>query len=183
MADDGSDEGEWAENSDRVRYYRFRNKLKEKAGGGARQNGFVDDEALKRAESTFAKASAQYPKLVESSISTLADACTETLSKPASQRDAEFKRINTLAHDLKGQGGTFGYPLITTFADSLFKFTGAGARQTDNYVEIVKAHIDAIRAVVTGKIEGDGGDIGRELRLVLEAAIKKYAPQQPTNSQ
>ena len=78
---------------------------------------------------------------------------------------------------MKGQGGTFGYPLITTFADSLFKFTGANARQTDNYVQIVNAHIDAIRAVVAGKIQGDGGRTGRELRLVLEGAIAKYAPK------
>ena len=88
-----------------------------------------------------------------------------------------FKKINALAHDLKGQGGTFGYPLITTFADSLFQFTDAGARQTDNYVQIVQAHIDSIRAVVAGEIRGDGGQTGRELRLVLEGAIQKYAPK------
>lgn len=178
MAEDDADDGEWTERSGRVRYYRFRNKLKEKAGGRTRQDGLVDEQALKRAESTFKKAAQQYPKLVESSITTLANAYAQALEKPAGQRDSEFRRINALAHDLKGQGGTFGYPLITTFADSLFKFTVAGARQTDNYLEIVKAHIDTIRAVVAGKMEGDGGNVGRELRLVLDAAIKKYAPQQ-----
>ena len=101
--------------------------------------------------------------------------------KPTTERDGEFKKINALAHDLKGQGGTFGYPLITTFAGSLFKFTDANARQTDNYVQIVNAHIDAIRAVVAGKIQGDGGRTGRELRLVLEDAIAKYAPKTATN--
>ena len=89
-----------------------------------------------------------------------------------------FKKINALAHDLKGQGGTFGYPLITTFADSLFQFTDAGARQTDNYVQIVQAHIDSIRAVVAGEIRGDGGQTGRELRLVLyqRSLIRTHAP-------
>ena len=133
MADQDNDEGEWTESGNRVRYYRFRNKLKEKAGGGARQDGYVDEAALKRAESTFKKASDQYPKLVESSVAALANACAQALAQPPDERGGEFKKINALAHDLKGQGGTFGYPLITTFADSLFQFTDAGARQTDNY--------------------------------------------------
>ena len=138
MPDHDNDEDEWTESSDRVRYYRFRNKLKEKAGGGARQDGYVDEAALKRAESTFKKASDQYPKLVESSVAALANACAQALAQPADERGGEFKKINALAHDLKGQGGTFGYPLITSFADSLFQFTGAEARQTDNYVQIVR---------------------------------------------
>ena len=115
--------------------------------------------------------------MVESSVAALANACAQALAQPADERGGEFKKINALAHDLKGQGGTFGYPLITSFADSLFQFTGAGARQTDNYVQIVQAHIDSIRAVVAGKIRGDGGQTGRELRLVLEGAIQKYAPK------
>ena len=177
MARSSKEDDEWRETSDRVRYYRFRNKLKEKAGGNALQSGFVDEAALERAESTFKKASEQYPKLVESSVSTLSQACAQALGKPTTERDGEFKKINALAHDLKRQGGTFGYPLITTFAGSLFKFTDANARQTGNYVQIVNAHIDAIRAVVAGKIQGDGGRTGRELRLVLEGAIAKYAPK------
>ena len=75
----GKEGDEWTESSDRVRYYRFRNKLKEKAGGGALQDGYVDEAALERAEATFRKASDQYPKLVESSVSTLANACAQAL--------------------------------------------------------------------------------------------------------
>ena len=53
---------------------------------------------------------------------------------------------------------------------------------TDAYLEIVKAHVDAINAVIVGRIAGDGGDTGRELNQVLQAAIKKYAPATTTIS-
>ena len=104
MADQDNDEGEWTESGNRVRNYRFRNKLKEKAGGGARQDGYVDEAALKRAESTFKKASDQYPKLVESSVAALANACAQALAQPPDERGGEFKKINALAHDPEGPG-------------------------------------------------------------------------------
>jgi hypothetical protein len=44
--------------------------------------------------------------------------------KEENRRATEFKRINEIAHDMRGQGGTFGYPLVTTVAGSLYTFTG-----------------------------------------------------------
>ena len=96
MADDNAEDGEWTERGGRVRYYRFRNKLRDKAGGGARQEGLLDEQALKRAESTFKKAAQQYPKLVESSITTLADACAQALEKPADQRGGDSASISLI---------------------------------------------------------------------------------------
>jgi hypothetical protein len=40
-------------------------------------------------------------------------------------------------------------------------------------VEIVRAHIDAMRAVLRDKVSGDGGMVGRELLASLKSAIKK----------
>ena len=45
---------------------------------------------------------------------------------------------------------------------------------TDNHVEILKAHVDAINAVITGRVNGDGGELGKELRRSLELAIEKH---------
>ena len=90
------------------------------------------------------------------------------------KRPSVFKEINVIAHDMKGQGGTFGYPLITTFGDSLFDFTGPNAGVTDSHVAVVKAHVDAMRATITGRIQGDGGEIGQQLKTMLAAAIKQY---------
>ena len=90
-------------------------------------------------------------------------------------RTSEFEEINLLGHELRGQGGTFGYPLITIFGKMLFDVTGEGCAQDDNAVEIVKAHIDAMRAVIREKISGDGGQVGRALLKSLEAVIEKQS--------
>ncbi len=74
---------------------------------------------------------------------------------------------------MRGQGGTFGYPLISVFGKMLYDATGGECREDDNAVEIVKAHIDAMRAVLRDKISGDGGKIGRELLVSLKEAIQK----------
>ena len=79
-----------------------------------------------------------------------------------------------MAHELRGQGGTFGYPLISVFGKSLYGFTGPGAVYSDSHLEIVKAHIDSMRVVINDRIEGDGGRLGLELSKGLEIAIAKY---------
>src|SRR5439155_465870 len=87
------------------------------------------------------------------------------------ERAQALEEINLIAHELRGQGGTFGYPLITVFGKSLYEATKVPSRQDDAGLEIVKAHIDAMRAVLREKIAGDGGDIGQQLFTTLKAQI------------
>jgi hypothetical protein len=90
------------------------------------------------------------------------------------QRAKPFREINAIAYEMKGQGGTFGYPLITTFGKSLYDFTEGAAKRNDNHLEIVKAHIDAMKAVVSERIEGDGGEVENLLQEALGKAIDKH---------
>ena len=55
-------------------------------------------------------------------------------------------------------------------------FTGRDAGRTDSHLEIIKAHIDAMNAVISERVQGDGGETGRLLEQALEQAIAKYAP-------
>jgi hypothetical protein len=87
----------------------------------------------------------------------------------------EMGKINILAHELRGQGGVFGYPLISGFGKSLYNGTGNSACVTENFLEFVKAHVDGITAVINGNVKCDGGPVGKELLSTLEAAKKKYA--------
>ncbi len=64
--------------------------------------------------------------------------------------------------------------MITTFGKSLYDFTEGTAKRDDNHLEIVKAHIDAMKAVIGGRIEGDGGAVGNELQEALRQAIDKH---------
>ena len=160
----------------KVRLFRLRNKLKEKAGVGRANAGdtTVATEALERALSEMKKSQEDYPDWVKQTLNDLTDDLKAASEKDEVARQRNFKHIGALAHELKGQGGTFGYPLISVFGKSLNEFTEKEVGYiTDNHLEIVKAHIDVMRAVIKDRVSGDGGNIGRELIMVLERAIDR----------
>lgn len=158
-----------------VRFYRFKNRLKEKTAGLAPGKTSISTDALEAAEKALNKMSEDYPDWVSGLIVKLQEQhgrCVDTPEK----RHEFFEEINHIAHDMKGQGGTFGYPLITDFADSLYGFTIKKPGEiSDNQIELVKSHVDSMRAVIRGRVSGDGGEIGAELSNSLEEAIQKYA--------
>lgn len=161
----------------KVRYYRFRNRLKEKTAGLAGASDDVgleiDFAALQKAEALFAKATEDYPDWVQNTLQHLVDLHHHCIEEPKIRHES-FEKISRIAHDLKGQGGTFGYPLITSFATSLFRFSSLKVDVEDDHVEIIKAHIDAMRAVIRDRVSGDGGRIGVELARGLDDIIKRY---------
>lgn len=157
-----------------VRYYRFKNKLKEKTAGlGSDENVEISPDALAAAEAALSDMSEDYPDWVSAIIDKLAEQHRHCVDD-ADKRKEYFQEIREIAHDMKGQGGTFGYPLISAFSDGLYGFANARGELTDNHVEIIKAHIDAMRAVISNRVKGDGGEIGAELTKGLEMAIGKY---------
>ena len=157
-----------------VWYFRLPNALKDKVGGmGAGGPGELPTDLLEEAEEQLERAALDFTEWARDYLAKLSDLCTEALMHPE-RRNKHFEEINLLAHELRGQGGTFGYPLITTFGKMLYEVTGKGCSENDAAVEIVKAHVDTMRAVLREKIAGDGGEIGRTLHESLQAAIDKH---------
>ena len=163
------------EDGSEVWYFRQSNRLREKVGGAASgEPGEIPAVLLERAEAELQRSALDFTDWARNYLGDLSTLCAETLQNPEGRR-RHFVEINLLAHELRGQGSTFGYPLITTFAKMLYDASGKSALQDDSGVEIVKAHIDAMRAVVREKVSGDGGEIGQALLQSLEAAIAKNA--------
>lgn len=160
----------------KVRFYRIKNRLKEKTAGlGMDANAEIefDDDLLTEAQEALNEMAEDYPDWVMTVIDELFEVHRRCVDDEAS-RKGYFERINAIAHDMKGQGGTFGYQLITDFAEGLYNFTAKGSGLSDSHVEIIKAHIDAMRVVIRERIDGDGGTIGKELKTGLEASVQKY---------
>lgn len=159
-----------------VRFYRKKNKLKEKTLGLAPRNDdeiSFDEDLMMKAAAALEDMSEEYPDWVSGLITQLAEVHRRCVDTPEIRHNS-FEQLHAIAHDMRGQGGTFGYQLISDFADSLYDFTVASTSTSDNHVEIIKAHIDAMRVVISERISGDGGDIGKELKASLDAAIDKY---------
>jgi chemotaxis protein histidine kinase CheA len=83
-----------------------------------------------------------------------------------------------IALDLKGQGTSFGYDVVSAVGGSLTDFMlpikEAGTTLTPLQLEVVTAHVGAIRAVFSEELKGDGGATGQALlnglaRIVVKA--------------
>ncbi len=74
-----------------------------------------------------------------------------------------------IAHQVRGQGGTFGFQLISQIGDSLCRFLGEKKKLSKGDLEIIKIHILAMKAVFRQDLKGGGGALGDELPALLLA--------------
>ena len=74
-----------------------------------------------------------------------------------------------ISHEIRGQGGTFGFPVISAVADSLCKFLEPRKKLKESDLEIVKVHILAMRAVFRQGLRGPNPELEGELRNMLSA--------------
>lgn len=157
-------------------HFHLPNNLKSKVaiGGGASDGaGGIDLDLLQEAENQIGQMEDDYSDWVRQSINALVQAVNRCIEDPGTA-SLHYQTIRDIALELRGQGGVFGYPLVTTFGKSLYEYTAPGQRIDDMHVELVKAHVDGIAAVTRQKIKGDGGEIGTELIKGLAQAKRKY---------
>ena len=171
----GKDKVETPKSPSDVWLFKLPNYLKQKMGSNAmRQPFMLPEDVLASAESSLKREAAGFLDWAKRYLDSLSKQVT--LAKELSgERNTYFEEINLIAHELRGQGGTFGYPLITVFGKSLYDVTKPPCRQDDAGLEIVRAHIDTMRAVLRDKIEGDGGELGQQLFKALKQAIVKFS--------
>jgi hypothetical protein len=77
------------------------------------------------------------------------------------------------AHDLKGLGTTYGYQLITRIAGSLCRLIDDKDKRAHAPLDLIDAHIDAIKAAVRDDIKTDEHPVGRTLVEELERRVKE----------
>ena len=128
------------------------NKLKDLAGGAAR----LDEKLLEKADAAVAVI--DKVDLAAECVEDL-NALAEAAANVASGTDvvANERRIFTIMHDLRGRGATFGYPLVARIASSMNRYLDFAepAKRGHNDAEVIRAHVDAVRAVLMNKLKGE----------------------------
>ena len=74
-----------------------------------------------------------------------------------------------LAHMMRGAGGQFGYPLITTIAASVDLILNDKESLTPEKIEILNHQAKALKLVSTKKMAGEDGESSRMLLNGLES--------------
>jgi len=82
-----------------------------------------------------------------------------------------------IAHVIKGQGGTFGYPLVTAVAGLLCRYLERAQREGRYDPGVAAAHLEALTGLVEGRIAGEAGDLGGDLVATLQSrADRSFEP-------
>ncbi len=79
----------------------------------------------------------------------------------------QIQKMFEIAHAIRGEGGSFGFQLISTIGDSLCKFLEGRKKLAGAESEVVKVHILAMRAVFKQDLKGPQPAMERELRQLL----------------
>jgi HPt (histidine-containing phosphotransfer) domain-containing protein len=81
--------------------------------------------------------------------------------------------IAELAFDIKGMGGTFGYPLLSHLAKSLKDFIAELALPNEAQLEVISIHVDAMYVVLAQGIHGTTEKLQKDLLENLAVAVSK----------
>lgn len=133
----------------------------EKGGPGA-----VDLDALARAEDVIANLADDYMDWVREDFVRL-EAAFDKFKAGDGTAAENLEALFQIAHDMKGQGGSFGYDLMTSIGDHLCRLLETLDKDGPREQGMIRVHIDAMRVVITKELKGDGGDEGRQLLMGL----------------
>lgn len=127
---------------------------------------------LARAEAAVADLARSYASWAGADIDKCAEILAATRAAPSSERVPMAREIHGVAHNIKGQGSSFGYPLMTRLGQSLCQLTRRKPTFSEADLDLVGAHIEAMRLVLAKEIRGDGGELGDRLGARLEEKVR-----------
>ncbi len=136
----------------------------------------VADEILATARAAVDRLSAEYPVHALRDIRRLTS-LADRMTAASGARSAHHEEISRVAHDIRGQGTLFGYPLITRCADSLCRAARTLDPDDSAIAGLVRTHASALHAFLRAG-PGNGRDpsmlfvvTGLEFLVRLRAAL------------
>lgn len=142
------------------------NLLKAKVGGKLPP---ADQAAIERAEMALGQIKHQFQDWLAEEVTKL-EALLESVSQDGME-GAAGEMLFTSAHDLRGLGTTYEFPIISRLAGSLAKLIETEERRATAPMALVRAHAGSIRAALIQNIRDDKDPVGRQLAEELETQV------------
>lgn len=93
-------------------------------------------------------------------------------------RNAEnLEKLHVIAHDVKGQAETMGFPLITLAAASLCKLIEVWEKPETFPLDQLNSHVDAIKVMLANDIRDKEHPIGKKLTDKLINTVFDYVDE------
>jgi chemotaxis protein histidine kinase CheA len=146
------------------------NALRLKVGGG--RLGAIDPAAIAKAEAALKSLSGNFTQWLNDEIAKL-ETARNTIRHEGTTAET-MESLYLRAHDLKGLGATYGFPLITRIAGLLCRLIDDRAKRLQAPMGLIDAHIDAIKAAARDDIKTEEHPVGRILVQELEGRVKEF---------
>ncbi|MBR6412707.1 MAG: hypothetical protein IKS41_06075 [Alphaproteobacteria bacterium] len=130
----------------------------------------TDAEILSdKAAQVLAELSAPYVAQVKQDIQTMYEVLKKAeVAAPPKKLTLIQEEFFIKMHDLKGQGATFGYPLLTDIGTVVCAFLRSKKSFSGLDIDFLKRFVDDADAVIQGNLTGDGGEEGAIIRKHLD---------------
>lgn len=138
-----------------------------------RRFGGTNPLALAKAEAALRELSSQFSQWLDEELTKL-DAARAAVHAYGMTGQAG-RELYVRAHDLKGLGGTYEFPIVTRMAGSLCRLIETQEGRSVVPMALVDAHIDAIRAAVRTNVKDDANPTGQALAQELERQVSVYS--------
>ncbi len=158
-----------AARSVKVEVIRPPNKLKQKVTGTPE----LDRQTLAKIEQRVARLRADYPSWAIKDIEK-AEQAIASLHPDNGDASDTLREIYQVSHEIRGQGGSFGYDLMTRFGHSLCRLTDDRDSVNQQAIDVLRAHVNAMRAVITNKVTDEADPVGREIAENLEKLVERF---------
>jgi hypothetical protein len=145
------------------------NTLKLKVGGAGVA---LDNNVIARAEAALKSLSGQFAQWLQDEIDKL-DAAREAIATHGLTPETA-EGLYLRAHDLKGLGSTYEFPLVTRIAGSLCKLLDEPDKRAAASLFLADAHIQAIKAAVRDNIRDVDHPVGKALAEELEDRVRTH---------
>jgi hypothetical protein len=139
---------------------------------GSGRMGGIDPAAIAKAEAALKSLSGNFAQWLNDEIAKLESVRATVRSEGPSLENMESLYLR--AHDLKGLGATYGFPLITRIAGLLCRLIDDKSKRLEAPMSLIDAHIDAIKAAVRDGIKSDDHPVGNILVKELESRIQQF---------
>jgi hypothetical protein len=87
----------------------------------------------------------------------------EALNNPGAAEPEIREEILRIFHDMQGQAGLFGYPVLAALGKQFCAYWRGVQAIGPDEADVVRAHIAAVRLILEQHLEGSGGQTGQAI--------------------
>lgn len=147
--------------------------IKEKIGEDLSIKDIFKPEIIQNAQKVILEAQDDFLQWIVSDLRDLEEHFI-TLNNNPNHSISDVKALTGCILSIKSRAGTFSFDLASVVADMMLTILKDRDSISPALLRVIRKHIDVLYVIFQRRIEGSGGELGRDLMASLTALAKKF---------